>query len=193
MRVDLCLVDAGWGQMASTIHQFCRESPHKATIRASRGKYVGATKAPLNQWKPGPGDRRGDGWMLKAAGVKHGREVLFDANYWKSFVAERCRSPMGTPGALTVFGSDPAVHAPMGKHLASEFPVRASADGRTVDEWQKRPGRPDNDWLDCLVGCCVAASVLGMSWSSSGVPTEPKKVRKKIDIEALNAAAQTST
>ncbi|WP_162136227.1 hypothetical protein [Zavarzinella formosa] len=35
-----------------------------------------------------------------------------------------------------------------------------------------RPNR-DNDWWDCLVGCCVGASLGGLQWSASvgGLPS----------------------
>jgi hypothetical protein len=29
-------------------------------------------------------------------------------------------------------------------------------------EWKPRPERGDNHWLDCLVGCAVAASMQGV-------------------------------
>ena len=30
-----------------------------------------------------------------------------------------------------------------------------------IDEWKLHVTRPDNHWLDCLVGCSVAASIQG--------------------------------
>jgi hypothetical protein len=30
-----------------------------------------------------------------------------------------------------------------------------------VDEWKIRPEQADNHWLDCLVGCAVAAGTVG--------------------------------
>ena len=39
--------------------------------------------------------------------------------------------------------------------------MKTLARDRTVDEWKLRPTRPDNHWLDCLVGCAVAASIQG--------------------------------
>lgn len=35
--------------------------------------------------------------------------------------------------------------------------VVTEGNGRTVHEWRVKPSRPDNHWLDCLVGCAVAA------------------------------------
>ena len=47
-------------------------------------------------------------------------------------------------------------------HVAgSESWTRTEGQGRVVQEWRLRPAAPDNHWLDCLVGCAVAASMLG--------------------------------
>jgi len=63
-------------------------------------------------------------------------------------------------------------------HLTSELRVNVTAKGRSVDEWRLRsPGR-DNHWLDCLVGCAVGASMLGVSLQeASAKPVERKRVR----------------
>ena len=45
----------------------------------------------------------------------------------------------------------------------------------TVREWSVLPTKPDNHWLDCLVGCAVAASVLGVRVPGQGA----KPVRKR--------------
>ena len=49
----------------------------------------------------------------------------------------------------------------LAEHITAEYRVRTEARGRVVDEWKLRAGRPDNHWLDCLVGCAVAASIQG--------------------------------
>lgn len=183
VTVDLCLVDAGWGQMSELIHRWCRETPYAATVRASKGAYVGAAKTPFSEWRRQPSDRMGTGWRLRNAGGNLGRLVTFDANYWKSFIAERIRTEMGGTGSLTVFGANPAAHRLFADHLAAEHPVRVSAGGRTVDEWQLNLGRPDNDYLDCVVGCAVAASVLGLASPGGGLrshATEPKRTLQDI-------------
>jgi hypothetical protein len=68
---------------------------------------------------------------------------------------------MGDPGCLSLFGRDETAHRLLADHLTSEYRVRAAAQGRTVDEWKLRATRPDNHWLDALVGCAVAASIQG--------------------------------
>ena len=45
--------------------------------------------------------------------------------------------------------------------MTAEYKVRTDGRGRTVDEWKMRPEAHDNHWLDCTVGCAVAASMCG--------------------------------
>ena len=66
-------------------------------------------------------------------------------------------------------------HRLLAEHLTAEYRVRTSAKGREVDEWKAKVGRPDNHWLDCLVGCAAAASVLGAVLF--GVDQKPRVVR----------------
>jgi hypothetical protein len=87
--------------------------------------------------------------------------VLFDANFWKNFLAARLRTPMGGRGCFTIFGNNTQEHALFFDHLAAETPVRVEAKGRTVVEWKVRQKGEDNHWFDNLVGCCVAAAERG--------------------------------
>jgi hypothetical protein len=66
----------------------------------------------------------------------------------------------------------------------------ATAAGRTVEEWKQRVERPDNHWLDCLVGCAVAASMLGVKLDSEG-PVKP--VRKRYSLQELASQANRPT
>lgn len=71
----------------------------------------------------------------------------------------RMAVPMGDPGCLSLFaGYD---HRLLGEQLTSEFRVKTSGRGRELDEWKLRQPGLDNHWLDCLVGCAVAASMQG--------------------------------
>jgi hypothetical protein len=86
---------------------------------------------------------------------------LIDTNYWKTFAHARLGIMMGDPGCLSLFGHDAKRHRLIAEHLTAEYRVRTMAYARTVDEWKVRASRPDNHWLDCLVGCAVGASIQG--------------------------------
>ena len=58
--------------------------------------------------------------------------------------------------------------------------MRTEARGRVVDEWKLRAGNPDNHWLDCLVGCAVAASIQGAILPGTDVKAPPRRERMKL-------------
>jgi hypothetical protein len=87
--------------------------------------------------------------------------VVFDTNWWKSFINARLRVNMGDRGCLSLFGTNAETHRMLSQHLTSEYFVKTEARGRSVDEWKQRPEQPDNHWFDCLVGSAVAASMQG--------------------------------
>jgi len=189
MRIDRCLVDANWGQSTDVVYQFCRQSPHAGILLPSHGKYVGASSIPFSEYKRKRGDRVGHHWRIpNTIGRRQVRHVLVDTNYWKSFVHARLAVAMGDPGCLSLFGQDDNVHRLLADHLTAEYRVQTLARGRTVDEWKLRATRPDNHWLDCLVGCAVAASVQGAGLP--GVGTSSVRTRPRLKLSNLQRRAR---
>ena len=163
MRVERLLIDANWGETTNFIYQFCRRNTAAAIVMPGRGRYYGASSEPITQFaKRGSGDRVGLNWIVKAASSRACRDVTFDSNFWKSFVHSRLAVAIGDPGCMSFWGRDENQHRMIADHLTSEYRVRTKGRGREVDEWKIKPGRPDNHWLDCLSGCCVAASMCGV-------------------------------
>ena len=162
VRIDRCLIDANWGSSTDVVYQFCRQSPHASVLTPSHGRYVGASSLPFSDYKRKRGERVGLNWRVPVVtGKRAVRHVIFDTNFWKSFVHARLAVPMGDPGGLSLFGHKPEHHRLLSEHLTSEYRVRTEGRGRTVDEWKLRVEGLDNHWLDGLVGCAVAASMEG--------------------------------
>jgi phage terminase large subunit GpA-like protein len=162
VRIDRCLIDANWGSSTDVVYQFCRQSPHASVLTPSHGRYVGASSLPFSDYKRKRGERVGLNWRVPiVTGKRAVRHILFDTNYWKSFVHARLAVPMGDPGGLSLFGQKPETHRLLSEHLTSEYRVRTEGRGRTVDEWKLRVEGLDNHWLDGLVGTAVAASMQG--------------------------------
>ncbi|GIK54168.1 MAG: hypothetical protein BroJett014_31410 [Planctomycetota bacterium] len=162
VRIDRCLIDANWGSSTDVVYQFCRQSSHAGVLMPSHGRYVGASSIPFFDYKRKRGERIGLNWRVPVVtGKRAVRHVVFDTNYWKSFVHARLAVPMGDPGCLSLFGSKPEPHRLIAEHLTSEYRVRTEGRGRTVDEWKLRVEGLDNHWLDCMVGAAVAASMHG--------------------------------
>ncbi|HPD28565.1 MAG TPA: phage terminase large subunit family protein [Phycisphaerae bacterium] len=162
VRVDRCLIDANWGNSSDVVYQFCRQSKYAGVLLPSHGRYVGASSIPFSEYKRKRGDRVGLNWRIPVVtGKRAVRHVVYDTNWWKSFIHARLAVPMGDPGAMSLFGRKPEQHVLLAEHLTAEYRVKTEGRGRTVDEWKLRVEGLDNHWLDCLVGCAVAASIQG--------------------------------
>jgi hypothetical protein len=181
LRIDRCLIDANWGQSTDVVYQFCRQSAHASLVMPSHGRYVGASSIPFSEYKRKRGERVGHHWRIpNVQGRRQVRHVLIDTNYWKSFIHARLSVAMGDPGCLSLFGRKPAEHQLIAEHLTAEYRVRTEARGRVVDEWKLRAGAPDNHWLDCLVGCAVAASIQGAVLPGTEVTAAPARQRIRL-------------
>ena len=184
MRIDRCLIDANWGQSTDVVYQFCRQSSFAGVLLPSHGKYVGASSIPFSEYRRKRGDRVGLHWRIpNTIGKRQVRHVLIDTNYWKSFVHARLAVAMGDPGCLSLYGRDEKAHRLLADHLTAEYRVKSVAQGRTVDEWKLRATRPDNHWLDCVVGCAVAASIQGASLP--GIADGPARPKQRIRLSEL--------
>lgn len=174
LKIERCLIDANWGSSTDVVYQFCRQSRHAGIILPSHGRFVGASSQPFYEYKRKPGDRIGHNWrMPNVKGKRSVRHVIYDTNYWKSFIQSRLLVPMGDRGCLSLFGDSPETHRLLAEHLTAEYRVKTEGRGRTVDEWKIRPQRGDNHWFDCLVGCAVAASIQGVSLEATGSGAQP--------------------
>jgi hypothetical protein len=195
-KVERCPVDANWGPGTDLVYQFCRRDRHSGVMIPSHGKFIGASSRPMANYTPVDGVQYGPrgavSWCVSTVG-KRGRHVVFDTNRWKTFTAERLRTPPGAAGCLQLFRASPAEHEMFADHCTAEYPVavKRQSGGATVDEWKDRPGRDNHLW-DCLVGASVAASLAGLRWdpgAAAGAPPAAKKEKRRIDVEALYRAA----
>lgn len=167
MKIERAMIDANWGQSTDTVYQVCRESVFSAILLPAHGRYVGASSKPMREYPRRPGERHGLNWLLPAVGARGIRHVIFDSNYWKSFIMARLLTAPGDPGALMLYGREPARHELLSRHLTAEYRIRTSGRNREVDEWKLRPENFDNHWLDCLSGSAVAASIAGCDLPSA--------------------------
>jgi ribosomal protein L35AE/L33A len=176
MSIERAIVDAGY--LPDAVFQFCHESGFRGIVMPSRGYGVKASQRPFSMYTKKPGDLMGHYWRVPTTAKKRIiRHVEMDVNYWKSFVHARLAVPRGDAGCLSLFGDKPEFHRMLADHLTAETRVTNTAKGRTVDEWNERPGKPDNHWFDGLVGCAVGASMLGATLDGSGGFRPAKKKR----------------
>jgi hypothetical protein len=179
-RIERCLIDANWGKSTKVVKKFVRQSKWSAIVTPSHGRYVGATSTPFDQYAKKEGEKIGEAWRMPKPIAGEARHIAWDTNYWKSFLFSRLSSGRGAEGAFTFCGSQPSEHRMLGDHLLAENRVQVNAKGREVEEWKIRPGRPDNHYLDCVVGCFVAASMCGCSLTQTAAASTGQ--RRKIQI-----------
>jgi hypothetical protein len=138
----------------------------------------------MSTYKRKPGERHGHHWYIpninKTGEFTH---VAIDTNYWKTFIHERFFVAAGDHGSLTVFGKGGHQHSLFAEHIAgSETWVRTEGHGRVVYQWSPKVGGLDNHWLDCMVGCSVAASMCGCTITGQAVA---RAKRERITLSEL--------
>ena len=83
---------------------------HAGVLLPSHGRYVGASSKPMTEYRKQPGDRLGLNWMMpNVAGKRAIRHVIYDSNYWKSFIHARLAVPLGDKGNLSLYGRIPGI------------------------------------------------------------------------------------
>lgn len=194
LKIERALVDANWGQSTDIVYQFCRQSTHAGVIMPSHGRYVGASSKPMTEYRKQPGDRLGFNWMVpNVAGKRAIRHVIYDTNFWKSFIHTRLAVELGDKGSLSLYGRIPGVHQLLAEHLTAEYKVKTQGRGRTVDEWKLKPDRTDNHWLDCIAGCAVCASMLGAALPETLPVKSPRKPMIRLSDRRIGERPQPTT
>jgi len=184
MRIRQSFVDANWGQQTDTVYEWCRRCPQQPM--PSHGKYLGATTSLWTDRRPEKGERSGLRWRVPNPRVSKRSQlhILYDTNFWKSFVVSRASVPVGGQGGMELFGTVKD-HALLFQHWLSENPILVSASNRTVIEWKLPQNNPDNHWWDCIVGACVAASFCDVCEQKYG----EKKARVQMSLSEMQARA----
>ncbi len=181
------LIDAGWKD--AVVRLFIRQHPNRNILTPAKGRGVGPGDSPMARWSRKPGEKYGDYWHLGLADrADHLRLLQHDTYQWKDRVASMPVRPMGQKGGITLYGDRPADHELAALHLSSEYPILTEAKGAKVNCWKLYPNR-ENHLFDCLIGCCVAASLEGISPLASigGKPVERPK-RERVSFAATQQA-----
>lgn len=188
-RIDRLMIDSGFEM--DVVFEAIR-AMGLANVLPSRGQPIGAKNKPMADESLKPGDQRGFHWLIcpQRENRRGIRWCRIDVNFWKSFLVTRLKQAIGdsTNGALTLFGSSrqDADHGMLADHLTSERGIEVKANGREIVEWELRAGRPDNHFLDGLVGCFVGASIEGATLAGQS----PRQAPRKPTSFAAQAAAQ---
>ena len=180
MTIDRCMIDSGWGETTDAIYNFIKESRLAAILLPSKGVSVTATVRPISEYPRRPGEIISPyEWTIgPVKNKRHVRLMRYDTNYWKNFLRNRVFTSRGDPGAISINGLEVDDRFRMlCDHLSSEYSIAEMAKGRRCDIWKLYPNR-ENHWLDCVVGCMVAASERGCQLLIAPPTASGKEARK---------------
>lgn len=84
-------------------------------------------------------------------------------------------SPVGQPGALSLFQAPPKEHLSFGEHLTAEMKTEEFVAGKgLVTRWERT--RRNNHWLDALYNACAAGHLAGVRLiGTSPVPRQHRR------------------
>lgn len=164
LRVGKCLIDSSWGESTATVDKFCRESKFSPILTPSHGKFFGAQHKPLAFQNRKAGETHGHNWYYpNNRNQRAVRYVVYDSNYWKTFIYHRLLTSVGDSGSFEIFGSDFREHELLARHFSAETWTPTIGHDRVVNVWSLRPNEKENHWFDGVVGAAVAANELGAS------------------------------
>lgn len=186
MPINRLLIDSG--KWAETIYSYCQQSDYKGLVLPSKGRGIKSGNIPMMEYQKKPGERIGLNWILTPiTNAKASTLFHIDANYWKTFVQTRLATAKGDAGSITLHKASYFDHRLVADHLCNaEYPTKTEGRGRTVIEWALKPERPDNELLDCLVGCAAGASLEGISLEQlANLHKQPQVVRNRKKVSYL--------
>jgi hypothetical protein len=171
--LDLILKDWSDGEQKPRIQSQVLVSANRSRIRPSKGFAPKPGRKPVHQWGDALKDRQtGSHWVERRS--ENPPHVQYDTNIWKSHAARRLLTTPGAPSAVMLPGKDERANRLLTEHLTAENPKAVSYDGANGIAWELIPGR-DNDWFDCFVGCCVAASICGVGIAGEQAPKKERR------------------
>jgi hypothetical protein len=179
-QCDRILIDEGDGEHTELVRSFCRRSDYGAILMPSKGRSIKASSTPLCYGKAKKNERYGKYWKM-VRNRDQSRAVHMDVNYWKTFVMRRMEMMQGESGAIDLYKQTPRHHQMIADQITAEVPkeIEDIGTGNRVIEWTN-PKQRDNHYFDCMVGCCVAASMLGITLTAQEAVVPAARKRKKV-------------
>jgi hypothetical protein len=155
------------------VYTFCREAGERFRPALGRG-----TDQQHRQWQ-GRATQTGseikligEGYHVAWLPVAQLHLFAVDSDHWKTWVHQRLATPLGTPGAMTLFQALPQDHLSLAKHLTAETKVEEFVPGKgTVVRWERV--RRQNHWLDALYNACAAGHFCGVRLVDEVKPEPP--------------------
>jgi hypothetical protein len=187
MKLSKVVIDGRY--MGDVVRKLSREHPLAPIILPAIGQGFGPSETPISGWRPRVGEMQGTEWLLRRGRGRNSQHLLWDGNYWKTFLARRWATAAGDAGCLSLFGRQTqkrhANHDAYARQLDAEYPEQLLGR-RAVTVWKIRPGYSENHWLDATLMASVGASVCGAK--VIGAESGPKQ--KRVSLSELQARAK---
>ena len=102
---------------------------------------------------------------------------------------QRLSTPLGKPGALTLFHTQPQEHLALAKHLTAEIKTEEFVTGKgVVVKWER--ARRQNHWFDALYNACAAAHSCGVKLVEENLPPPQPRWQPRPEEIARNTPYQ---
>lgn len=171
---DRVVPDAVWIDSAyttETVRSFVRESGPRylPTIGRGTGQYAGQYAKPKSSGKVVR--EIGEEYHIEWVDRDQCHVVIINADHWKEFVHRRMLTPVGKPGAMTLFDSqgDKNCHTRFAKHMVSERQVEEFVVGKgRVTKWVAE--HSNNHWFDAMYLASAAGHFAGWSLMAEQSP-----------------------
>lgn len=184
---DAVWIDSRW--QTSTVERFCYEAGgeiYKPTAglsavnrqvyrqpSASRGQVIAI----------------GEQYHLLRLPKTNLRAVRINADAWKSWAHARLRTPVGSPGAMTLYSAHEREHEEFARHMLAERKVQEYRPGKgVIDRWEQVSKA--NHWLDALSIACAAGHYVGVRLLDSTQATSTVGGGRKMDLRSWFAAGK---
>lgn len=145
------------------IKKYVRQSSHRDVLLPAQGIHVKPGSPGINEREAKPGEISKNDFRLPPLGAGQiARTVSFDSAEFISRVHDCLNTPLGSPGAMTLFQAEPHVHRCFVDQLCAEYSTLHEVNGRKKRIWEPKPNGGDNDFLDSTKLAFVAAYVSGV-------------------------------
>jgi phage terminase large subunit GpA-like protein len=171
-RIGSILIDCGDPSTRDAVFQVCRAQRFSCRVMPSRGRAHHMFKL------PDPRKRRvfQNAYLDIWKGL--GPVVVHDACIWRERFQRGLSTGQGGPGCVDIYGTADMLHREFATQLTSERLIeKLSGASGEVFKWTRVPGT-HNHYLDCAVGCMVAATVEGLRYGAEIATIQTARQRK---------------
>lgn len=180
------LIDWKWHKVRELIGEIAHDDEFAGVMIPAGGLSVGGNDIPVNErrfpktsgsYRPSPDVH----WYFNKRG-KDPRNVVFDANFYRSQFQKGLAIEPGGPGSIT-YNATFADNV-LASHLGAKTCRKSVDTKREAEIWTPKPNVDQDHWLDCSVMARVGVEVDGFRIGRTGQTT--KKVKKKVTQDDIN-------